>query len=285
MDIEKYKPHLELILSECNYLLKKAKEVSRKDVCENPDLQKALRWSLGVIGRTVKQLPEEIKKLEPDVPWEDIEGYDRSEEKPSSILRTTCIRYPDSSELLSLKRAVERLLKGISPKRKDLRELFYEDHDKWVSLTLKLLDEGKFDELDVESIMDTLWWSKYALRYIVEDHLATILEFTFKWDKYRELLKLDYMKVWEWIYPYEKAKEELNKLEGVPKKYKELELRSAWFEAKWSISSWLAEHGIKADLPYECPYKLDELLERDLRREVEEYFRQRFDNDTNSLLL
>ncbi len=84
MDIEKYKPHLKLILSECNYLLKKAEELSEKDVCENPDLQKALRWSLGIIGRTVKQLPEEIRKLEPDVPWEDIEGYDLSKGEPHS---------------------------------------------------------------------------------------------------------------------------------------------------------------------------------------------------------
>lgn len=83
------------------------------------------------------------------------------------------------------------------------------------------------------------------------------------------------MRVWEWIYLYSKAKEELSKLEGILKKYKELKLQSAWFEAKDRISSWLAEHGIKADLPDECPYKLDEVLERNLEEEVRKYLWER----------
>ena len=284
MNLEEYRPHLEVILSECNYLIGKKEELSEKDVRENPDVQRAIRWSLRIIGKMVKQIPEEIKKLEPDVPWEDIEIYDSSKEEPSRILETCCISYPDSEKLLPLKRAVEGLLKGISPRRKNLKDLFYEDYGEWVELTLELLNEEKFDELDLEGVMDALWRFKLALSYMVEDHLATILEFTFKWDRYRDLLKLDGIRVFSWIYPYEKAKEELSKLEGVPKKHKEFQLQFAWSKAKDKISSWLIELGIKDEnLPYECPYKLDELLERDLRREVEEYFRQRFDNDTNPL--
>ncbi len=275
MNLEEYRPHLEVILSECNYLIGKKEELSEKDVRENPDVQRAIRWSLRIIGKMVKQIPEEIKKLEPDVPWEDIEIYDSSKEEPSRILETCCISYPDSEKLLPLKRAVEGLLKGISPRRKNLKDLFYEDYGEWVELTLELLNEEKFDELDLEGVMDVLWSFKNAQEHIAENHLATILEFTFKWDRCRELLKLDYMRVWEWIYLYSKAKEELSKLEGILKKYKELKLQSAWFEAKDRISSWLAEHGIKADLPDECPYKLDEVLERNLEEEVRKYLWER----------
>ena len=220
MNLEEYRPHLEVILSECNYLIGKKEELSEKDVRENPDVQRAIRWSLRIIGKMVKQIPEEIKKLEPDVPWEDIEIYDSSKEEPSRILETCCISYPDSEKLLPLKRAVEGLLKGISPRRKNLKDLFYEDYGEWVELTLELLNEEKFDELDLEGVMDALWRFKLALSYMVEDHLATILEFSFKWDRCRELLKLDYMRVWEWIYLYSKAKEELSKLEGILEKYK-----------------------------------------------------------------
>ena len=279
MGLEEYRSHLELILSECNYLLKKVEELSRKDVCDNPDVQRALRWSLGVIGRMVKQLPGDIKRLEPDVPWEDIEIYDDlSKDDPNSILGTCCIRYPDKEELLPLKRAVEGLLKGISPGRKNLKELFYKDYEEWVESTLDLLHEERFDELDLEGIMEALWRFKLALSYMVEDHLATILEFTFKWDRYRNLLRVDNVKFLNWIHPYEKAKEELSKLEGIPKERKESLLGTAWIKAKSRIYSWLLELGIKDEdlLLVECPYNLDDILERDLEKEVNEYFLQRF---------
>jgi uncharacterized protein with HEPN domain len=61
--------YLHHILTEVEYLLERSAGLSREDYHGDPTLQRAFLWSLTVIGEATKNLPEPLKKRNPQVPW------------------------------------------------------------------------------------------------------------------------------------------------------------------------------------------------------------------------
>lgn len=62
------------IKNECEYLLRRAKEVTYDEFIKNEDLKKAFVRSLEIIGEVVKKIPEEIKNCYPQIKWKNISG-------------------------------------------------------------------------------------------------------------------------------------------------------------------------------------------------------------------
>ncbi len=62
------------ILHECEYLMKRSKEINYTDFLENEDLKKAFVRSLEIIGEAARKIPLHIKKRYPDVEWKEIVG-------------------------------------------------------------------------------------------------------------------------------------------------------------------------------------------------------------------
>ncbi len=62
------------ILHECEYLMKRSKEIGYTDFLENEDLKRAFVRSLEIIGEAARRIPSHIKKRYPDVEWKEIVG-------------------------------------------------------------------------------------------------------------------------------------------------------------------------------------------------------------------
>ena len=56
------------ILTECNYLLNRSKELTYEEFIQDEDLKRAFVRSLEVIGEATKKIPQEIKMKYSQIP-------------------------------------------------------------------------------------------------------------------------------------------------------------------------------------------------------------------------
>lgn len=69
-----YRDYINDILEECNYLIKRSKNLTFSEFEENEDLRRAFIRSLEIIGESTKKLPVELKKKYNNIPWKEISG-------------------------------------------------------------------------------------------------------------------------------------------------------------------------------------------------------------------
>lgn len=69
-----YQDYINDILEECDYLIKRSKNLTFSEFEKNEDLRRAFIRSLEIIGEAVKKLPEEIKEKNKNIPWKEIAG-------------------------------------------------------------------------------------------------------------------------------------------------------------------------------------------------------------------
>ncbi|MCS7338880.1 MAG: DUF86 domain-containing protein, partial [Verrucomicrobiae bacterium] len=62
------------IRDECEYLVMRAKAVSRAEFLSSPDLKRAFVRSLEIIGEAAKKIPAEFREGHPDLPWRLMAG-------------------------------------------------------------------------------------------------------------------------------------------------------------------------------------------------------------------
>lgn len=68
------KDYLIDILSECEYLIERAKKVNYNGFLQNEDLKKAFIRSLEIIGEGAKKIPYEVREQYPQISWRDMAG-------------------------------------------------------------------------------------------------------------------------------------------------------------------------------------------------------------------
>ncbi len=62
------------IKSECEYLLKRMRDITYEELIKNEDLKKAFVRSLEVIGEAAKKIPDDIRNCYPQIKWKNISG-------------------------------------------------------------------------------------------------------------------------------------------------------------------------------------------------------------------
>ncbi len=163
----------------------------------------------------------------------------------------------------------------VSPK--ELKELYEKDFALWAELNAQLLREGHFELLDVENLAEEIEdMARSELRSCIS-YLVVIMVHMYKWDHFRHLTKGGTQKGgFSWVYSVERAREEIRMLfEDSPSLKRKLPemLEKAWRLASVDILEEVAKLGVRLkrkDLPQNCPYTYEELMERDLEKELEE---------------
>lgn len=62
------------ILTEADYLLEQSRTLTREQFFEDPTLRRAFARSLEIIGEAAKQVPDEIRRQQPDIEWKGMTG-------------------------------------------------------------------------------------------------------------------------------------------------------------------------------------------------------------------
>lgn len=62
------------ILTECDYLLESAKNLTFGDFVQNEHLKRAFTRSLEIIGEASKKIPQDVREKFPHVPWRQMAG-------------------------------------------------------------------------------------------------------------------------------------------------------------------------------------------------------------------
>ena len=68
------KDYLVDILTECNYLLNRSKELTYEEFIQDEDLKRAFVRNLEVIGEAAKKIPNDIREKYPQIPWKAMSG-------------------------------------------------------------------------------------------------------------------------------------------------------------------------------------------------------------------
>ena len=163
----------------------------------------------------------------------------------------------------------------VSPK--ELKELYEKDFALWAELNAQLLREGHFELLDVENLAEEIEdMARSELRSCIS-YLVVIMVHMYKWDHFRHLTKGGTQKGgFSWVYSVENAR---SKIRAMLKRQPSLkaklpaEVEYAWELAVGDILEEVAKLGVRLkrkDLPQNCPYTYEELMERDLEKELEE---------------
>ncbi|MFB2836862.1 DUF29 domain-containing protein [Floridanema evergladense] len=144
----------------------------------------------------------------------------------------------------------------------DLKTLYETDDFEWLSATIELLKNRQFNALDLENLIEELEDLGSEKRNAVVSLLVQII---------KHLLKLEYYKSEESrnhcqgeIYAFRR---QLNrKLTTTLRNHLAKELNSIYEEAYGELN---LKTGGTVDLPEECPYTLDELLDENWLPEKE----------------
>lgn len=62
------------IKNECEYLIKRSKNMDYQDFINNEDLKKAFVRSLEIIGESAKKIPSDVRKRYPEIKWKSVIG-------------------------------------------------------------------------------------------------------------------------------------------------------------------------------------------------------------------
>ena len=62
------------IKNECEYLIKRSKNMDYQDFINNEDLKKSFVRSLEIIGESAKKIPSDVRKRYPEIKWKSVIG-------------------------------------------------------------------------------------------------------------------------------------------------------------------------------------------------------------------
>jgi len=144
----------------------------------------------------------------------------------------------------------------------DLKELYEIDDNLWLEKTINLLEEKKFNKIDLENLIEELKnlgkRDKLAVASLLEQIIRHILLLTYWQSEYQRNYR-------HWLAEIKSFRKQLNKgLTTNLKNYLETNLPEIYQDAINYVQ-------IKSDLyifPLQCPYTLDQLLNEDWFPEV-----------------
>ena len=135
-----------------------------------------------------------------------------------------------------------------------------EDFPLWAERQAALLRAGRFDELDLENLIEEVEDLSRRERETVESHVETIME---------HLLKLELSNAARprrgWLVTVDKQRARLaHKLTTTLRNHLESELPALYGGVRRPVARQLEKDRVPADpLPAACPYKLDQILDPD----------------------
>jgi hypothetical protein len=139
---------------------------------------------------------------------------------------------------------------------KDLKQLYEIDDQQWLSETINLLKQKKFNELDLENLIEELDYLGKSNKNAVESLLEQIM---------RHLLLLQYWEV-EYDRNVNHWEAEVIGFRNQLKKYLTTNLRQHLVKELTSIYQDALKYvkkktNFKVDFPPQCPYTLEQLLD------------------------
>ena len=139
-----------------------------------------------------------------------------------------------------------------------LAKLYEEDYAQWAELMAQLLQDGAFDQLDIENIAEELRDLSKRERDRLLSSIRLILHHLLKWDY--QINKRS--RSWQITIERERNNIELY-LEDSPslKRY----LAQKWVEKMYRNGRLNAIQETGLDFPKECPYQIEDVLERDIQ--------------------
>jgi Domain of unknown function DUF29 len=144
--------------------------------------------------------------------------------------------------------------------RPPVRELYEEDFPLWAERQAALLRARRFDELDLENLIDEVEDLSRRERDTVESHVETILE---------HLLKLELSNAGRprrgWLVTVDKQRAKLaRKLTTTLRNHLEAELPALYAGLRRPVARQLEKDGVPLEsLPPTCPSTLDQILDPD----------------------
>ncbi|MCX8076819.1 MAG: DUF29 domain-containing protein [Aquificaceae bacterium] len=159
--------------------------------------------------------------------------------------------------------------------KEELKELYDRDFPLWAEINYELLKEKLYELVDWENLLEEI--QDMAQRHLDAciSYLAVILEHLYKWDNFRHLTRGGNEKGGlGWIKSIELARDRLEALMDIYPSLRTkvpVSIKEAWRLAIPEIVHSLRELGLKIskrDIPQECPYTYEEVMQRDLRKEI-----------------
>jgi hypothetical protein len=136
----------------------------------------------------------------------------------------------------------------------DLKALYEQDETAWLEASARLIQEGRFEELDYENLRDFLDAMSKRDRREVESRLAVLLAHILKWTYQPDRRRRS------WRATVEVQRHELSLLlqSGTLRNHAETELESAY---RAGVRQAAADTGIDPNaFPPQCPYNVQQLL-------------------------
>lgn len=139
-----------------------------------------------------------------------------------------------------------------------LAQLYEEDYAQWAESMAQLLQDGAFDQLDIENLTEELRDLSKRERDRLLSSIRLILHHLLKWD--HQINKRS--RSWQITIERERNNIELY-LEDSPslKKY----LVQEWVEKMYRNGRLNAIQETGLDFPTECPYQVEDVLQREIR--------------------
>jgi Domain of unknown function DUF29 len=144
--------------------------------------------------------------------------------------------------------------------RPPARDLYEEDFPLWAERQAALLRARRFDELDLDNLIEEVEDLSRRERDTVESHVETILE---------HLLKLELSSAERprrgWLVTVDKQRAKLaRELTATLRNHLEAELPALYAGLRRPVARQLEKDHVRADaLPTACPYPLEQILDPD----------------------
>jgi hypothetical protein len=144
--------------------------------------------------------------------------------------------------------------------RPPARNLYEEDFPLWAERQAALLRAGRFDELDLENLIEEVEDLSRRERKSIESYVETILE---------HFLKLAFSPAERprrgWLVTVDKQRVKLaRELTATLRNHLEAELPALYAGLRRPVTRQLEKDGVRVDaLPTACPYPLEQILDPD----------------------
>ncbi|MDV3002933.1 MAG: hypothetical protein N5P05_004588 [Chroococcopsis gigantea SAG 12.99] len=138
------------------------------------------------------------------------------------------------------------------------QSLYDQDFNLWLSATAEQLREGRFDEIDVENLIEEIESMGNSDRRALESYLENIIEHLLKlayWDSERERNRNHWMKE---IVAFRKSLARILRDSPSLKPYLEEIFHPIYADTAKDVSKFL-----KLKVPGECPFTIFQVLDRD----------------------